>query len=139
MDEKKTYFVSGHLDLSELEFEKHYRDILMILAFKGNRFVVGDARGADTMAQRIIASWPHAKAVVYHIGDKPRNNAHNFPTMGGFKNDELRDKAMTAASDDDIAWVRSEEENKKLYKHKYVEGRVSGTMKNIIRRREKNL
>ena len=45
---------------------------------------------------------------------------------------------MTEDSDRDIAWIRSEEETKKLYGKKYRPGRVSGTQKNIDRRNLKN-
>lgn len=45
-----------------------------------------------------------------------------------------RDAAMTASSDYDILWVRSDEETKKLYGAKYRPGRVSGTQKNKDRR-----
>jgi hypothetical protein len=53
--------------------------------------------------------------------DRPRNNVNGFPTVGGFPTDETRDAAMTAASDEDIAWVRPGR-------------RHSGTAANLARR-----
>ena len=56
--------------------------------------------------------------------DYPRFNC-GWPTIGGFKSDEERDRAMTLASSVDIAWVRPGKEN-------------SCTAKNIERRKELN-
>lgn len=50
-----------------------------------------------------------------------------------------RDAAMTAASDYDILWVRSDEETKTLYGAKYRAGRISGTQNNQNRRKESAL
>lgn len=134
MKTPKTYFISGHLDLSEKDFFRHYREKIIVAVAAGCKFIVGDAKGCDAMAQELLTFWPIVNVTVYHIGDKPRNNVGKYLTKGGFKSDEDRDKAMTRDSHDDIAWVRSEEENKKLYGSKYVENRVSGTMKNLMRR-----
>ena len=65
--------------------------------------------------------------------EKPLNCVQSLKTVGGFKNHEQKDSAMTFASDVDIAWSRSEEEQKKLYGSKYRK-RKSGTQKNIERR-----
>lgn len=46
---------------------------------------------------------------------------YGFKTVGGFESDRVRDEAMTAASDADIAWVRPGREK-------------SGTAKNLKRR-----
>lgn len=49
----KTYFISGHLDITLRDFkEKYYENI--DLALKENAsFVVGDSRDVDTFAQNI--------------------------------------------------------------------------------------
>ena len=115
-----THFISGHLTLSEAEFDEHYRPQLDKALANGDSFVVGDARGADDMAQRYL----HGRTedvVVYHMFTSPRHNA-GFGTVGGFETDEERDKQMTAASDEDIAWVRPGREK-------------SGTQKNLDRRK----
>lgn len=117
-------YVSGHLDLTKDEFlERYFVDISNAVK-RGDWFVVGDARGTDVLAQELI----HAlggSCTVYHMFEKPRNNPHNFPTVGGFKTDEDRDEEMTKASHYDIAWVRNGREN-------------SGTAKNLERRKKWN-
>lgn len=113
-------FVSGHLDLTEDEFLRHYVPQIDALRADGARFVVGDARGADLLFQRHA----HARGLavtVFHMFERPRNNAGEFPTSGGFPSDAARDEAMTAASSLDIAWVRPGRER-------------SGTAKNLQRR-----
>ncbi|MCR9197783.1 MAG: hypothetical protein NXI04_04025 [Planctomycetaceae bacterium] len=113
------HFISGHLTLTDAEFDEHYRRLLDRALANGDSFVVGDARGTDAMAQNYL----HGKTddvVVYHMFSSPRNNA-GFKTIGGFETDEERDREMTAVSDTDIAWVRPGREK-------------SGTQKNLDRR-----
>jgi hypothetical protein len=113
-------FVSGHLDLGEDEFLRHYAPQIAAAAAQGCRFVVGDARGADLLFQRHAQA--HGLAVtVFHMFARPRHNAGGFPTVGGFTSDDARDRAMTAASSFDIAWVRPGRER-------------SGTARNLERR-----
>ncbi|MEQ1565852.1 MAG: GNAT family N-acetyltransferase [Myxococcota bacterium] len=113
-----TFHVSGHRDLDPVEFEVHY--LHQLEAALGDRFVVGDAPGADAIAH----AWLHARGgrgVVYHIGASPRFDPRGWPTRGGFTSDEARDAAMTADSDLDLAWVRPGRER-------------SGTAQNLARR-----
>lgn len=116
----KTVFVFGHLDLTPEEFEAHYAPKIRAAAAEGARFVVGDARGADAMAQALLVTLG-ATTTVFHMLDAPRNNARPFTTVGGFLNDRTRDEAMTEASSADIGWVRPGREK-------------SGTAKNFARR-----
>ena len=117
----RTAYISGHLDLTPDEFSDHYAERIMEAFQAGDKFVVGDALGADTMAQEFLLGLG-ADLVVYHMFDAPRYKfALLFPTIGGFKSDTERDEAMTAASNYDIAWVREGREK-------------SGTAKNINRR-----
>jgi hypothetical protein len=114
-----TFFISGHLDLTPEEFAEHYVVKLMAAQAMGASFIVGDARGADTLAQ----AWLKERTTnvrVYHMFETPRNNL-GFSTSGGFKSDKERDEAMTAGSSHDIAWVRPGRE-------------TSGTAKNLARR-----
>ncbi len=114
-------FVSGHLDLAPDEFAAHYAPLLeTALADPDARFVVGDARGADAMAQEYLAA-RGAEVTVFHMFTTPRNNLGGFPTRGGFGSDRERDRALTQASTYDIAWVRPGRER-------------SGTAKNLARR-----
>ena len=121
-------FISGHLDLTQEEFDKHYKPAINYAIYFGYSFVIGDARGADKMSQEYIKGMGNnvwELVTVYHMFDKPRNNVGNFTTKGGFKSDEERDIKMTLASDYDIAWVRPGREK-------------SDTAKNI-QRRNKNI
>lgn len=118
----KTYFISGHLDLTEEEFMEHYAPrILDVLSGPECRVVVGDASGADAIAQGYLHSLDMKQVIVFHMMKRPRNNVGGFPTISGYASDEERDTALTAASDEDIAWVRPGREK-------------SGTAKNLIRR-----
>lgn len=113
-------FVSGHLDLQDDEFERHYVPQIEAARAAGASFVVGDARGADRLFQRYARE--HGLAVrVFHMLERPRNNLGDAPTVGGFTSDASRDAAMTAASTLDIAWIRPGRER-------------SGTAANLQRR-----
>jgi hypothetical protein len=114
-----TYFISGHLDLTPWEFQINYESKLEAALAVGGNFIVGDARGADTLAQQWLYTH-NAPTVVYHMFEAPRNNI-GHKTCGGFSSDSQRDKAMTLASQVDIAWVRPGREK-------------SGTATNLERR-----
>lgn len=120
--EKTINFISGHLDLSKAEFDEYYRPQIDNALAKNQGFVVGDARGADTIAQHYLLGKTEA-VVVYHMLENPRNNA-GFPTRGGFQSDAERDEQMTRDSHQDIAWVRTGRQK-------------SGTQKNLDRRTKK--
>jgi len=123
-----TYFISGHLDLTREEFDRYYVPQIDKAIIEGDAcFVVGDAKGADCMAQDYL--WLQYKlgeinsrsVTVFHMFTDPRNHYGTFPLKGGFKSDKERDEAMTNASNEDIAWVRPGREK-------------SGTAKNLKRR-----
>ena len=123
-----TYFISGHLDLTREEFDRYYVPQIDKAIIEGDAcFVVGDAKGADCMAQDYL--WLQYKlgeinsrsVTVFHMFTDPRNHYGTFPLKGGFKSDKERDEAMTNASNEDIAWVRPGSEK-------------SGTAKNLKRR-----
>ena len=132
----RVVFVSGHLDLTQDEFQQHYAPKLHEAAEAGCAFVVGDAPGCDMMTQlwllgysKIVQFQRHQSLMpgfvtVYHMLERPRNYAGLGHLRGGFSNDEDRDAAMTAASDTDIAWVRPTGSKK----------HSSGTAKNLRRR-----
>lgn len=142
---KKTYFVSGHLDLTETEFNEHYIPKIQKALCDECNFVMGDARGADSFTQKYLSNharesgYPfHDQITVYHMFDKPRNNYGKFKTIGGFDNDDSRDAQMTNDSHEDILWIRPIEEQKKKLGAKYNPFHISGTTKNAIRRTEIN-
>ncbi len=107
----KTYFISGHLDLSPREFAEHYASRIDDAILEGAMFIVADAKGADAMAQTHLAmrlgpAGGLGRVTVFHMLTSPRHNVSAYPTRGGFKTDDARDEAMTDASSADIAWVR---------------------------------
>lgn len=125
----KTYFISGHRDITQDEFIDNYAREIYRAAIEGDKFVVGDYEGADMYALALLWAIGISRKVdvtVYHMGDKPKfpEKCNDFPWMGGFKTDEERDAAMTAISDEDIAWVREGKED-------------SGTAINLRRRKAK--
>lgn len=128
-----TFFISGHRDLTEEQFEDLYiTEINRVLASTTNpSFVVGDCAGVDSMAQdylKILSDLGRIKpsqVTVYHMFNSPRYLASpSFRLMGGWETDIERDAAMTKASSQDIAFIH--------------EGAwTSGTAQNILRRYEK--
>lgn len=137
------YFISGHIDLSQEEFDTFYKDKI-IEAAKDDKssFIMGSAPGADYMAQELLLNifkdTPENinRITVVHRGDSPEKIADNrIQTIGGFKSHDQKDAFMTHNSDIDIAYVRSAEESKKLYGEKYNPTRISGTQKNLNRRK----
>lgn len=121
MISSRKVFISGHLDLTPEEFAEHYAPRLLSACRDGAVFHVGDARGADAMAQEFLAG-EGADVVVYHMFDAPRNCASGrFKLVGGFVSDNSRDAAMTSATTDDVAWIRPGREK-------------SGTARNLARR-----
>jgi hypothetical protein len=115
------YFISGHGDLTPEEFDLHYRPAIDRALSENAGFIMGDFRGADSLAQEYIFSKGYAaRALVCHMFETPRNN-HGLSTLGGFQSDEERDSYMTKCSSYDIVWIRPGREN-------------SGTARNIERR-----
>lgn len=103
----KTVFVSGHMHVTDAEFNQHYAQQIeaLLAAPEGTHFLVADAPGFDTKVQGILAD-SGAKVTVYHMKSAARVNVGEFETVGGFATAEERDAAMTAASSADLAWVR---------------------------------
>lgn len=121
-----TYFISGHRDLTENEFEYYYIPLIQeALSENINaKFVIGDFDGCDIMAQNYLVNIIDdiANITVYCVGETPRNiNPNIIYIKNGFANDREKDIAMTNASFKDIALVR----NPKIW---------SGTGENILRR-----
>lgn len=128
MDYKNvTYFISGHRDGNQNEFEFCYEPLINMAlnSTSDAHFVIGDCEGIDIMAQNylmdVIGIEPN-RVTVYHVGDTPRNvNSKIINLVGGFKDDIEKDVAMTNASFEDIALVRDCT-------------KLSGTAQNILRR-----
>ena len=134
------YFISGHTDLTQEQFDLHYRQkIIDATSDPKSQFVIGDAPGVDFMAQKLLLSILGTdvfnRVNVYYRGDKPYMLVDPLiKTIGGFKSHDDKDRQMTLDSNIDIAYVRSIEESKKIYGDKYNSKRKSGTQKNLERR-----
>ncbi len=131
------YFVSGHLDLTQEQFDLHYKEAITTAAVdQTSTFVMGDARGTDSFAFNLLCELVSLDRIaIYHRGRTPRQTIKpGCNLVGMFKTDEERDTAMTLNSDIDIAWVRLASEASKLYGSAYNPHRISGTQRNLDRR-----
>ena len=125
-DWMNTYFISGHRDITDVEFEYYYIPLIneAISENSNAKFIMGDCNGVDIMAQNYLVSfWGNLDNIyVYCVGETPKNiNPAITNIIGGFKNNREKDIAMTKASFKDIAVVRDPEI-------------MSGTGENILRR-----
>jgi hypothetical protein len=125
-DKENTYFISGHRNITETEFEFNYLPLInFALQNPKAKFVIGDCDGVDIMAQNYLVDvvcLDPSRITVYHMLEAPRNcNPAIKNLVGGFNSDEERDAAMTNNSFEDIAFVRDC-------------NKLSGTGQNILRR-----
>ena len=123
---ENTYFVSGHRDITESEFEVYKQTLYNVAVYNEKScFIIADYHGADIMAQNYLMDVLEIspdRVTIYHMGDTPMNiNSKITKTKGGFSNDRERDAALTKDSAFDIAFVRDNKE-------------ISGTAENILRR-----
>ena len=115
-----TYFISGHRDLTQEEFDKYYiPKISKILDSDYDaEFVIGDWEGCDKMALEFLLAQPIYNFItIYYVGHTHIKAFGEIPT--NFENvytiqcntyDEC-DAKMTQDSDFDIAWVRPGKED----------------------------
>lgn len=122
--EKKIAMISGHLNTTLAEFHKFYSGEIEKCAKEGYKFIVGGAKGTDTLAQlHLMRVLNDLSAVtVYDRGDEDNRQHKSFQHKNGYASYTQRDENMTAESSMDIAFL-----------HK--DGGGSGTAANIIRRK----
>lgn len=121
-----TYFVSGHRNITESQFEVYKETFCRILEEKPNAiFLIADYEGADIMSQNFLLDELNidpSRIFIYHMHDKPKYvNTKVINLIGGFGTDEERDCAMTYNSSTDVAFVADHTQ-------------MSGTAQNILRR-----
>ena len=129
MEERITYFISGHRNLTKEDFLNHYAEKLIQIESKYQ--FLSRIKEEDIITPYYIMAQEYLietlkvdpnRIKVYHMGDKPMNIASDgIKRVGGFKTDNERDAAMTYDSDEDIAFI-------------YDETKWSGTRQNILRR-----
>lgn len=104
---EKTYYISGHSDLTSEEFVTFYADLIKQAIDSDSYFVVGDLTPCDEMAQYLLAAVlkpeQHFRVKVFCEGDNPKILlSPNFMIVGGFRNPIEASVAMTFCSDEDI-------------------------------------
>ena len=140
---KEIAFVSGHADLSKYEFECEYESKLWEAISKDHAFILGSAPGADTMALEFLIAKSCPDITVYLFEKNPENYARTLKLCQdnkityktGWPSYSARDKQMTLDSTYDIAWVRSIDASKLRYGEKYDPKKISGTQRNLERRK----
>ncbi|PPJ52686.1 hypothetical protein CBER1_10831 [Cercospora berteroae] len=159
---RRVAFISGHIDLPEEQFLEHYQTALDTAIAAHDEFILSNAGGADSLALQYLLQHgvePSRITIYFHTLPEHRQKNSNATmraidelrtadaTLENYRKQGLnvqvingwhtqRDAAMTAASDYDILWVRSDEETKLLDGQKYRPDRISGTQKNKNRRGE---
>lgn len=108
------YFISGHRDLTEDEFNIYYKPKIddVIRRDKNATFIIGTSQGCDTMAIKYldeIEAWFKIYPYEKHYY-KPKNGT-GYISNNVFTSFDERDKYMTHISDFDIAWIRKGKEN----------------------------
>ena len=138
----ETFFISGHMDLTETEFNIHYKPTIDETLKKSCRYVIGHSAGADTMSlEYLLKEKVDPKNITIYFYDKHNpESSKEFVDRGlnvvsGFTSYTNRDAQMTTDSTVDILWIRPKEEAIKLLGPKYKEGYVSGTERNLLRRK----
>lgn len=147
---KTRAFISGHTNMTEKEFKDNYEEKINNAINLGHEFVIGNASGCDTIALNYLLEKkvePKRISIYFYSRYPSKYDNEYYKAMKvnviceqseckKFLSYEQRDKYMTINSDYDIAWIRSIEENKKIYGNNFKENRKSGTEQNIERRRK---
>ena len=123
---QNTYFISGHRDLTENEFEYYYIPIINKVLYENENacFVVGDSEGLDIMAQNYlmdVIKLDPERITVYCVKTPDNINTNISKVKFNFSDHDEKDTAMTKASFMDIAFVRDWKV-------------ITGTGQNILRR-----
>lgn len=112
----KKFLISGPEDITANEFAYHYMPLILAANNEYDAFYfMADKPGVEVMAQEFlmeVLNFDSNKVVVFHKGERPENvNPKIINTAGMFQSDDEVDVALTLASDDDIAFVRSVDTN----------------------------
>ena len=135
----KTYFISGHTDLSLQLFNQYYEPEIYRAIQDASitwddqndpsgymiHFLIGGASGVDSMAQDYLSKYINDSRIKVTVYDRLcENNCRidNFCHVNGFESYTKRDEQMTTDSYEDIAFFR-------IYM-----GLGSGTCLNVMRR-----
>ena len=102
------------------------------------------AKGADTMAREYLSNQiDKSRITVYTLNPKRlKQLLPNYNLYGPFKNHEEKDAVMTNASSYDNAYVRPSYIQKQRLEARSIQydpNRISGTEKNLLRRKNKKI
>jgi hypothetical protein len=99
-------FVTGHGEITDDDFYNNYEKAIISLHNMGLNFLVGDHKGVDDKAQKLMKRIG-AKYKVFHMHSTPRNYTPSEKSLiqGGYESDLERDEAMIAKSDAILVWV----------------------------------
>jgi len=138
--EQQIAFVSGHTDITHDEFQSLYVPALDAALDAGHGFIMGSSPGCDQMAIQYLREHGCSNLIVTTY---PNKRLKLTPTSGNLGGNQVvvrrwkcwddKDADMTLRSDYDIAFPRTEEQQRSIYGPKYRH-RVSGTQRNIDRR-----
>jgi hypothetical protein len=101
----KTLLLGGSISIKKIVDNPLYEDFLTLLKLSvepETKIVIGDAWGADTILQRLLLELGVKSVVIYHVGDKPRNNVGNWSCMKIEGNYTKRDIEMCLVADSGI-------------------------------------
>ena len=125
------YFISGHRDLTQEEFDMHYAQLIDEIMRNDPfaEFIVGDWEGCDTMSINfLLEQVEYPPITIYHVEEESRVKYGNESVLNGeniynikLENYDECDAQMTFNSTFDVAWIRPGRED-------------SHTAKNIKRR-----
>ncbi|KAL9111552.1 MAG: hypothetical protein Q9227_004040 [Pyrenula ochraceoflavens] len=81
--EGRTAFISGHLDLKQSQFRNQYHSALDAAVAHGDRFIVSDSKGADTMAlEYLLQKRVDPARITIYLADRGGRAMRNRGTHG---------------------------------------------------------
>lgn len=105
----RTFFISGHPDITAEEFRKHYEHRIRKYnaEYIDSKFIVCDESEFDRMAQDFLRriGVPPKSITIYHMSRRAPINRHQYNTKA-FARACARNHAATMASTHDILWIR---------------------------------
>ena len=140
MDKSITIFISGHTDLSFDLFKQYYIPKINKYLQQNNKFIIGDALGADKFAQEYLSQF-NENVTIYDKGDQNNKFIKKFNHINRFKSFSERDCFMTNNSDIDITFLRNDEyamaswTSINLIRRKYGD-KISKNVFNILRNKK---
>jgi hypothetical protein len=127
---KVTHFVTGHLDITPEQFREHYVPLLEQACKEADsEFVMGTAPGADHMTlEWLLANGVAPGRITVCVLERFRDTElpAGVKRIGHFPSHEKCDAAMAAMSHYCIAWVRPEEETRRIVEAKITAGEIPG-------------